>query len=104
MEDAALQVVAVTYSVGPAWVTGKPMHEQDLRPHAAYMKELLDRGQLYAAGGFTDADGGMALLLVPDLSAAESLVAADPAVTSGVFTARLNAWQPRFVGDAALPR
>jgi uncharacterized protein YciI len=88
------------YRPGPAWKPGVPMAGQDLRPHGAYMAKLDAEGRILAAGGFPD-QGGMAIVRAASLEEAQRLLAADPAVTSGVFLADLRAWKPRF-GD--LPR
>lgn len=90
----------VLYAAGPAWKAGLPMAEQDLRPHGQYYKKLLDEGRVVGGGRFEGADSGMAILRAASLEEAQSLIAADPAVTSGVFTADLRVWTPRFYDDA----
>lgn len=90
------------YRPGPAWVAGRPMIEQDLRPHGAYMRRLFDEGRLFAGGGFVGEDGGMAVVRADDLAGAQALLAADPAITSGVFTAEIRQWRPRFHGAGPL--
>lgn len=87
-----------TYRPGPAWRADAPMAQQDLRPHGAYMRQLQEQGALVAGGGFLDRDGGMAIVRADDITAARALLAADPAIVSGVFTADCAAWRPRFGG------
>lgn len=98
----AVQLFVVRYAPGPAWIEGRPMAEQDLRPHGAYYRDLLERGHVFAAGGFAG-EGGMAILQAPDMEAAQAIVAADPAIVSGVFVGDLQQWRPRFRTDAPLP-
>lgn len=90
----------VLYAAGPAWKPGLPMAEQDLRPHGLYYKQLLDQGRVVGGGRFEGADSGMAILRAESLEEAQALIAADPAVTSGVFTADLRVWTPRFYDGA----
>jgi uncharacterized protein len=88
------------YRPGPAWKPGVPMARQDMRPHGAYIAKLDSQGRILAAGGFPD-EGGMAIIRAASVEEAQRLLAADPAVASGLFLADLKAWKPRF-GD--LPR
>lgn len=88
-------VYVFLYRAGPAWKAGRPMGEQGLGPHAAYIKRLLDDGKLFA-GGATGPDTGMAIVRAASLDEARAILAADPAVTSGIFAAELRAWAPRF--------
>lgn len=90
----------VLYQAGPAWKAGLPMAEQDLRPHGLYYKELLSQGRVVGGGRFEALDGGMAILRAASLEEAQGILAADPAVTSGVFTADLRVWTPRFFDEA----
>jgi hypothetical protein len=44
------------------------------------------------------------MAIAPDLAAAKEMLAADPAITTGVFTATLEHWRPVYRTDAPLPR
>jgi uncharacterized protein YciI len=90
------------YSPGPAWREGVPMREQGLGPHGAYMQQLLNEGRLFAGGGYTSDDGGMAIVLAANIDEARAILAADPAITSGIFTAELRHWRPRFYSNDPL--
>lgn len=90
------------YRPGPTWREGVPMREQGLAPHGAYMQQLLNQGRLVAGGGFTSDDGGMAIVRCADIDEARAILAADPAITSGIFTADLRHWRPRFYSDEPL--
>jgi uncharacterized protein YciI len=87
---------AIIYRPGPAWREGVAMRDQGLGPHARYMQELLDGGRLVAGGGFADDDGGMAIVRAAGLEAAKAILAADPAVTSGIFVGEIEEWRIRF--------
>jgi uncharacterized protein len=92
------------YSRGPAWRDGVPMREQGLGPHGAYMRQLQDQGRLFAGGGYASDDGGMAIVMCANIDEARAILAADPAITSGIFVAELRQWTPRFRTDEPLPR
>jgi uncharacterized protein len=97
------QLFLFQYSRGPAWRDGVPMREQGLGPHGAYMQQLKDRGRLFAGGGYTSDDGGMAIVTAGNVDEARAMLAADPAITSGIFVAELRHWVPRFRTDNPLP-
>lgn len=86
----------VSYRPGPKWVAGKHNHQQALGPHAAYIKRLLDEGVLFAGGPYGDNEGGMAIFWATDMDQAKAVVAADPAVTAGIFVGELRGWTPLF--------
>lgn len=90
------------YSPGPAWVAGKPMREQNLLPHGRYISALHKEGRIFAAGGYADGDGGVALVWAKDRAEADATLAADPAIIEGLFVAEIRAWAPRFVSDQTL--
>lgn len=100
---AARKLFVVVYSPGAAFRPGAPLREQGLGPHARYMGELQAQGRLFAGGGFGSEDGGMAIFVAADLAEAEAMLAADPAIVSGIFAAMLREWTPRFRTDAPLP-
>lgn len=96
------QLFVIDYSPGPAWRSGRPMREQDLRAHGAYYAQLLRDGRAFAGGGYVGEDGGLAIIRAADMAEAQAILAADPAIVSGVFVARLRQWAPRFHGDGPL--
>jgi uncharacterized protein len=100
--DPAQPLFAVIYRPGPAWKPGLPMAQQDLRAHGGYIARLAQEGRVVAGGGWVGVDGGMAVLRCADADEAARLLAADPAVTTGVFAAELRRWAPRFGIDADL--
>lgn len=100
--DPAQPLFAFIYRPGPAWKPGLPMAQQDLRAHGGYIAKLTAEGRVVAAGGWAGADGGMAVLRAADADEAARLLAADPAITGGIFVADLRRWSPRFGVDADL--
>ena len=99
----AARLFVFLYRPGPAWREGVPMRQQGLGPHAEYFRQLLDEGRVFAAGGFADGDGGMAIVLAAGRDEAEALLARDPAVASGIFAGTVEEWRPRFRTDRPLP-
>ena len=100
--DPAQPLFAFIYRPGPAWKPGLPMAQQDLRAHGGYIARLAQEGRVVAAGGWAGADGGMAVLRAADADEAARLLAADPAVSAGIFQADLRRWSPRFGVDTDL--
>lgn len=100
----AQPVYVITYKPGHAWQAGVPMNRQALGPHAAYWTRLAREGRAIGAGPFTDTDGGIAMISAANLAEAQAIVAADPAVTSGVFVGEVHGWSPRIRGAGELPR
>lgn len=93
----------IQYKTGPAWLAGKPLSEQPMGPHAAYMRKLFAEGRMLAAGptvnteGATPlADGGVILLRAASLDEAKAVMAADPAVTAGLFVGEVRTWRVAF--------
>ena len=92
----------LTYQQGPSWIAGEPMHRQRLADHFRYMLKLTGEGALVGGGPFTGENAGMAIIRAPDLAAARAILAADPAITTGVFTGSARAWEVR-VGAMRTP-
>ncbi|MGH8175078.1 MAG: YciI family protein [Steroidobacter sp.] len=82
----------VIYRPGPAWKAGARLRELPLKEHGRYMLELFKRGALRFGGGFADDSGGAAMFEAQDDVEAHAIVAADPAVTSQIFTFQLHRW------------
>jgi len=79
------------YRPGPAWIPGQPTSSQPLREHGRYILDLHLQGKLRLAGGFTD-DGGAAAFEAESDEAAQAIIAADPAVKTGVMECTLRRW------------
>ena len=80
------------YRAGPGWLPDKPTNEQPLRDHGRYMLELYRQDCLKFAGAFADHSGGAAAFEAADDESARSIVAADPAVLTGVMTCTVQRW------------
>lgn len=83
----------VVYRPGPSWTPGKPLSEQGLGEHFKYVLGLYRTGSLRQGGGFTDDSGGAMVIDAQDDAAARAIVAADPAVTAGIFAFDLRPWR-----------
>ena len=99
---APRQLFLFLYRPGPAWRSGRPMREQDLRAHGAYHAQLLREGRSFAGGGYVGEDGGLAIVRAASMDEARAMLADDPAIRNGVFVAELRQWAPRFHGAAPL--
>ena len=83
---------AIIYRRGPAWIAGKGISGQPLRPHGDYMHSLYSAGKLVMGGPFADDSGGLAIILAGDDEEAHKIMVEDPAVTGEVFAAELHPW------------
>lgn len=94
---------AVMYRPGPAWRPGVPMSGQALREHVAYYRAAAASGRVFAGGALPAIDGGLAILVLPDLQAARAFLSADPAILNGTFVGEVNLWQPAVRTKKPLP-
>ncbi len=65
--------------------------------HAGYLKGLLDEGKLVLAGPALGPVFGVAVLEATDEDEARAIMAADPAVRSGLQTAELSPFRVSFL-------
>ena len=91
--EKAKETYLVIYRPGPAWLEGKSVFEQPLKEHGKYMLNLYIKGSMKLAGPLTDNAGGAVLLVVGQESEAKAIVAADPAVKSGIFLYEMHPWK-----------
>jgi len=84
----------IHYQPGPAWLRGRPLREQGLERHGAYMRDLATRGELLAAGPLSTIEGGLVILRVDSLETATARMRADPAVEAGQFIGEVSVWRP----------
>ncbi len=94
------QTFAIIYQPGPNWIKGRSIFEQNLMPHAQYMQKLLENGTLEMGGPFSDSTGGMAIVNVASADEAQKILANDPSITMGIFTAALRPWYVVFRAGA----
>jgi uncharacterized protein len=74
------------------------MAEQGLREHFLYVRDLHARGVIRLAGP-RGAEGGLIVLRAGDQAEADRILAADPAVTAGLFIGEAMSFTPRFTSD-----
>ncbi|MBV8082780.1 MAG: hypothetical protein JO347_08935 [Candidatus Eremiobacteraeota bacterium] len=67
--------------------------ERSLPAHKEYLAKGRADGAVVESGAFADAKGGMYILELPDLAAAEAFVAADPYKTDGKLSLTIRQWQ-----------
>ena len=84
----------VHYRPGPAWKPDRPLAEQGLERHGAYMRDLAARGEILAAGPLSTIEGGLVILRVDSLETATARMQADPAVEAGQFIGEVSVWRP----------
>jgi uncharacterized protein YciI len=83
---------AIFYTPGPDWLPGKPLAEQPLEAHVAYLKGLHEQGQVHMGGPYADGSGGLVIAEVDHLDSALAIVAEDPAIRSGILAANVQQW------------
>jgi uncharacterized protein YciI len=93
---------AIFYTPGPQYVPALSETQQKLASHRAHIEDLRGQMKLIQGGPFpdnwrgTDPRHGTPILSVVSEAEAQSLIAADPAVASGVLQAQLMPWHIRF--------
>jgi len=70
-----------------------PEEERALGAHFQYLKRLLAEGKLILAGPCEDASMGLAVFETASEEEARAIAAADPAVTSKVFTCEIKPYR-----------
>jgi uncharacterized protein len=82
----------------------KPKVESVRPVHRQYLTTLKERGQLVAAGPFTDASGALIIYEAPTKDEAEALLKADPFHANGIFLSwQLRPWNPVFANREMFP-
>jgi uncharacterized protein YciI len=79
------------YLPGPSWQNGKPLAEQPIGDHVAYVSALFEKDTLVAGGVVSDTHGRY-VVSAKDLSTARALVEADPSVAEGLFSVTVKPW------------
>jgi len=81
------------YSPGPNWDEGEAAREKRPSAHIEYQHEQFDAGKLVMGGPFLGRECGMALFRAADMAEAKAIVADDPLVSRGIYTAELYHWR-----------
>jgi uncharacterized protein YciI len=77
---------------GPNWLQKKPVTEQPLEEHFAYMDQLAAQGKLVLGGGFLDGAGAMGVLRTDTIDKARVLAEQDPSVMAAIVTTEVHPW------------
>jgi uncharacterized protein YciI/ketosteroid isomerase-like protein len=100
---AEAKTYAFVYAAGPQWIAGRPVTEQNLSAHRAYIGKLHAQGRLRCGGPFLDDEGGgLAVVRAAGRKEAAALLADDPAINDGVFIGSVRRWYPLFDETADL--
>jgi uncharacterized protein YciI/ketosteroid isomerase-like protein len=88
---------AFIYAPGPRWLASRPLAEQNLDAHRAYIAELYAHGRVLFGGAFLDdAGGGFGVVRAQGHDEASALFVADPAIIQGVLTGVVRRWHAVF--------
>jgi uncharacterized protein YciI len=92
--------VFVLLKTGPATVDDPERRRELFAGHRANIERLADRGDLVLAAPLVDGSGkrGIFVINAPSIDAAKEMVASDPAIAAGVFSAEYST----LYGSAAL--
>ena len=72
--------------------------------HRAYLTSLLESGQLFASGPFTDGSGALIIYEADGPEAADALLHADPFHAAGVFLSwKIRPWNIVFSNPKLMP-
>ena len=82
-----------------------PEKVQSIRPaHRQYLTQLRERGQLVAAGPFTDGTGALIVYEAASADEAEQLIHGDPFHKNGIFLKYvLRPWNPVMANREMFP-
>ncbi len=73
-------------------VVEKPIFDQFVVAHKAYVKDLIAQGHRAKTGYWAERGGGMLLFEAATLDEAKAIVAQDPLVQNGCVTYELHEW------------
>ena len=95
MSDEAVEGVVLSHTPDPA-VEGSIFEDPRFSHHVAFLRSMLARGWLLAAGPFADRQGeGMTVLRIPGgdaVARARELAEADRAVIEGLLVVEVRPW------------
>lgn len=93
----------VLHSPGPNWNYGVNFREQPgVMEHVQHYAKMLEQGNLFLGGPFTDADSGGMMIATEAISRDELIEFAsqDPAILKGLLTFEVKTW---YIAMAANP-
>ncbi|MBE9139648.1 hypothetical protein IQ254_21015 [Nodosilinea sp. LEGE 07088] len=74
-------------------IVNKPVFDQYIPAHAAYVKDLIARGHEAKTGYWAEYGGGMLLFRAESLDEARAIVAADPLIQNHCVEYELHEWR-----------
>ncbi len=74
-------------------IVEKPIFDQHIPAHKAYVQSLIDRGHQAKTGYWGCRGGGMLLFEAASMEEAAAIVAQDPLVVNGCVTYKLYEWR-----------
>ena len=80
------------YEPGPAWLAGRPLREQPLGAHVAYLVDLHEKGSVLMGGPLADGSGGFVVFSADSGDQVAALLAGDPAIREGILVASAREW------------
>ena len=96
------RLFAILWRPSPRWKPDRPVIEQDIGRHSAYVADLRTSGFVVAAGPFLgEQRGGLALLKVRDLAEAIQVMEGDPAIADQVFEGDVRPFQLLSAGTTS---
>ena len=95
------RLFAVRFRPGPAWDQARPPAAQSgMAEHGANLGRLRREGRIQLGARYGDT--GLVVFRAPDEAAVRAHLAADPTLSSGVFTAEIDAFAPFYHGSTRL--
>ena len=95
---AAESLFAIHFTTGAAWDAAKPPPEQKFfKEHSANLQRLRREGRLLIGARY--ADKGLIVVRAADETAVRRLLAGDPSLEAGVFSAQIDRFQPFMHGS-----
>ena len=80
------------YEPGPNWIKGKPLKDQPLTAHDAYLIGMHECGKVSMGGPFHDGSGGLVIFDTDDIVDVNDVLSQDPAIVEGILIADVKRW------------
>ena len=94
---APSQYFIAIFSLGPAWQSDKPAHEQlYFKEHSANLRQWREQKKITLGARYSDK--GMIILRARDEAEARSWLENDPMVVNGLFRLELHPFAPFYLG------
>lgn len=73
-------------------IVNKPIFDQYIPAHKAYVRDLIAKGHKAQTGYWADSAGGMLMFEAESMAEAEAIVAEDPLIKNGCVTFEIYQW------------